>query len=109
MPTSDEAAILAGVPLFARLPFEALDELTGRLRRRRYRRGDAVFYEGDPGTNLYIVQTGRIKLGLTSVQGREIILDLFGPGDAFGELALFDGAPRSADAAAVENSELLML
>jgi CRP-like cAMP-binding protein len=105
----EEAAILAGVPLFARLPREALEDLSARLRRRRYRRGDAVFYQGDPGTSLCIVQVGRIKLGLTSPEGREIILDLFGPGEVFGELALFDGEPRSADAAAVEASELLLL
>jgi CRP-like cAMP-binding protein len=105
----EEAAILAGVPLFARLSRDALEDLSTRLRRRKYRRGDVVFYEGDPGTSLCIVQEGRIKLGLTSPEGREIILDLLGPGDFFGELALFDGEPRSTDAAAVEHSELLLL
>jgi CRP-like cAMP-binding protein len=102
-------AVLGSVPLFARLPSAALDELSGRLRRRRYRRGEAVFFQGEPGSSLCIVREGRIKLGLTSPEGREIILDLFGPGDAFGELGLFDGEPRSADAIAVEPSELLLL
>jgi CRP-like cAMP-binding protein len=105
----DGAAVLAGVPLFGRLPPTALDELSARLRRRRYRRGEAVFFQGEPGSSLCIVHDGRIKLGLTSPEGREIILDLFGPGEAFGELALFDGEPRSADAIAVEPSELLLL
>jgi CRP/FNR family transcriptional regulator, cyclic AMP receptor protein len=107
--STDDAALLANVPLFSKLPRDALQELAAHLRHRRYRRGDTVFYQGDPGTSLCIVRDGRIKLGLTSTEGREIILDLFGAGDAFGELALFDGEPRSADAAAVEASELLLL
>src|SRR5215207_3648382 len=101
--------MLAQVPLFAPLPPDALDELSARLRRRPYNRGEAVFREGDPGTSLYIVQSGHVKLSLTSAEGREIIIDLLGPGDVFGELALLDGEPRSADAVATESSELLHL
>jgi CRP-like cAMP-binding protein len=101
--------MLAQVPLFAPLPPDALDELSARLRRRPYNRGEAVFREGDAGTSLYIVQAGHVKLSLTSAEGREIIIDLLGPGDVFGELALLDGEPRSADAVATESSELLHL
>jgi len=101
--------VLSQVPLFAPLPTDALDELSARLRRRAYARGEAVFREGDPGTSLYIVNAGRVKLALSSSEGREIIIDLLGPGDVFGELALLDGEPRSADAVATESSELLHL
>jgi CRP-like cAMP-binding protein len=87
-----------------------LDELSGKLRRRRYRRGEVVFLRGDPGVNLCIVDTGRVKLTLTSEsQGREVAFALMGPHDVFGELALLDGEPRSADAVAVEPTELLLL
>jgi CRP/FNR family cyclic AMP-dependent transcriptional regulator len=101
--------MLAQVPLFAQLPADALDELSTRLRRRRYNRGEAVFREGDAGTSLYIVTAGHVKLSLSSPEGREIIIDLMGPGEVFGELALLDGEPRSADAVATEASELFHL
>jgi len=100
---------LADVALFAQLPRDALDELTARVRRRRYRRGELIFVQGDPSRGLYIVSEGRVKLSLTSPEGREVILDLLGPGEVFGELALLDGEPRSTDAVAVEPSELLLL
>lgn len=102
-------AMLSNVPLFARLPAEALDEFAQHLRRRRYGRGDTVFYQGDPGLSLCIVETGRVKLSLTSAEGREIIIDLVGSGGVFGELALLDDEPRSADCVAIEPSELLLL
>jgi CRP-like cAMP-binding protein len=101
--------MLAQVPLFAQLPPDELAELGKRVRRRRYTRGDTIFYEGDPGAFLCIVHAGRIKLSLTSPEGREIIIDLLGPGNVFGELALLDGEPRSADAVATEPTELLLL
>ena len=101
--------MLERVPLFAGLPTQELGELTSRLRPRRYGRGETLCLEGDPGTSLYIIDKGRVKLGLTSAEGREIILDLLGPGDVFGELALLDGEPRSANAVAVESSDVLLL
>jgi CRP/FNR family cyclic AMP-dependent transcriptional regulator len=104
-----EGSLLAQVPLFGQLPGVALDQLAGHLRPRRYARGDVIFYQGDPGTSLYIVQEGRVKLALTSAEGREAILDLIGPGEVFGELALLDGEPRSADAVTTEPSRLLLL
>ena len=104
-----EHTLLERVPLFAGLPAGELGELTSRLRPRRYGRGETLCLEGDPGTSLYIIDKGRVKLGLTSAEGREIILDLLGPGEVFGELALLDGEPRSANAVAVEPSEVLLL
>lgn len=104
-----ESTVLSHVPLFAQLPAEALRSLAERLRVRRYAKGDPIFYEGDPGLSLYVVQSGRVKLGVSSPEGREMIIDLLEPGDVFGELAVLDGEPRSADAVATEPCELLML
>jgi CRP-like cAMP-binding protein len=95
--------------LFRNLPSPALDELSQNLRLRHFGAGDAVFYEGDPGTSLCVIQSGRVKLSLISTSGREVIIDLLGPGDVFGELALLDGEPRSADAVATEVTDLLLL
>jgi CRP-like cAMP-binding protein len=101
--------LLERVPLLHGLGSDVLDTLAGQLRRRRYGRGEAVFVLGDPGTSLCLVETGQIKLSLPSPEGREVIIDLLGPGEVFGELALLDGEPRSADAVAIEPSQLLLL
>ena len=100
---------LASVPLFAELPTEHLERLVQGVRRRRYARGETIFATGDPGTSLCLIASGRVKLSFTSSEGREVILDLLAEGDVFGELALLDGEPRSADAVAVEPTELLLL
>ena len=104
-----EAELLAGIPLFSRVPHEHLLGLVDLLRRRRYTAGETIFTQGDPGAAMYVVEAGRVKIGLTSPDGREIILALLGPRDFFGELALFDGRPRSADATARATTDLLIL
>ena len=108
-----DASILAKLPgwsaLFSELPDRQRDDLAGRLRRRRYARGEAVFIKGDEGNSLYIIESGRVHIKLTSEDGRESVLNSLGPGDFFGDLALFDGEPRSADAVAVEESHLVLL
>jgi CRP-like cAMP-binding protein len=103
------ATALAKVALFTDLTPSDLHSLAACLRRRRYARGETVFLRGDPGTSLCIVESGRVKLSLSSAEGREVVVDLFGPDEFFGELALLDPAPRSADAVAVEPSVLLLL
>lgn len=100
---------LARVPLFAGFSKEEIDTLAGFLRLRRHPKGSIVFHKGDPGTTLYIVQSGEVKLTLSSAGGNEIILALVGSGGFFGELALLDGEARSANAVARIACELLAL
>ena len=100
---------LARVSLFAGLADADLAELAAGLRARRYPRGATIFLCGDPGESLCIIESGLVRLGLTSADGREMVLALLGPGDFFGELAILDGRPRSADAIAVEDTRLLLL
>jgi CRP/FNR family transcriptional regulator, cyclic AMP receptor protein len=102
-------ATLAQMPLFAELDEPERQHLAGRFRARTYRKGETIFLRGDPGESFYVVESGRVKIGLASPDGKEMILSLFGPGDFFGELALLDGAPRSADAVAVEPCRLQLL
>src|SRR5688500_20411414 len=73
------------------------------------RRGDVLFNEGDDGNQLYVVTEGKIKLGRSSVDGRENLLALLGPGQMLGELSFFDPGPRSATATAVTDVELKSL
>jgi CRP/FNR family transcriptional regulator, cyclic AMP receptor protein len=100
---------LAAVPLFAALEAAALASLARVVRRRRFRRGEVIFHLGDPGDALFVVSTGAVKIALPSEGGEEAIIATLRPGDFFGELALLDGAPRSATATALEPTETLVL
>ena len=96
-------------PLFRNLGEDALADLTARMARRRYRKGEVIFHEGDPGDALHLVLSGRVKIGRMSLAGDETIVTSIGPGESFGELVLLDGAPRSATATALEPTETLVL
>jgi CRP/FNR family transcriptional regulator, cyclic AMP receptor protein len=95
---------LGRVRLFTGLGEHELESIARSMRLRRFRRGEVVFHAGDPGDALFIVTVGEIKIGLPSDSGDEAILATVRPGDFFGELALLDGAPRSASATALERS-----
>ena len=111
-PASDSAALraaLEAVPLFHDLGPDELDALAGELRSRRYRRGEIIFRQGDPGDGLHVVLEGRVKIASVSDTGAEAILATLRPGEFFGSLALLDGAPRSASATAIEAAETVIL
>jgi CRP/FNR family transcriptional regulator/CRP/FNR family cyclic AMP-dependent transcriptional regulator len=100
-------ASLRQITLFASLTDQALSNLAARVRLRTYRRGEVLFHKDDPGTSLFLVKAGRVKISVFSSEGKEAVFTVHGPGDVFGELALLDGAPRSATATALEPSRLL--
>jgi CRP/FNR family transcriptional regulator, cyclic AMP receptor protein len=103
------AEALKKVPLFAGLPGPELERLGGCMRPRRYARGEVIFLEGDPEAGLCVIASGRVKIILTGEDGREVVLNVYGPGEFFGEFALLDGEPRSADAVAQEASSVYWL
>ncbi len=84
-------------------------ELLNHAHVRRFAAGEVVFRKGDPGDGLYGVLAGRIVVTVESAEGKELILNMFGPGEFFGEIALLDGKGRTASAVAREASELLFL
>jgi CRP/FNR family cyclic AMP-dependent transcriptional regulator len=96
-------------PLFTALDDEAAGALRGSMVEVSVGRSKVLFAEGDPGDRLYVVRTGKIKLGRTSADGRENLLAVLGPGEMFGELSLFDPGPRTATATAVTETSLLGL
>ena len=109
MPSDFAIEALKGCRLFSRLDADSLQAIGQTLRRRRFRRGEVLFHEGDPGDALFIVASGVVKVVVPSEQGEEAILATLHRGDFLGELALLDGAPRSASAVALEATETLAL
>ena len=103
------ASVLKEVPLFAGFSANELADLASFVRPRRYPRGSIIFHQGDPGTSLYVIETGEVKLTVTAESGKEVTLALLGPGAFFGELSLLDGGPRSANAVARVDCKLGVL
>lgn len=108
-PAGDRAAALAGFAIFAAMEPESLRALAADMRLRRWTAGALIFARGDAGDHLFAVIDGRIRLSLSTPQGREIVLDTLGPGEILGEMALLDGEPRSADATAMAATSCLLL
>src|SRR4051812_48214265 len=101
--------LLEAVPLFAGFSAEMQARLSELMKSRRLAKGQALFLKGDPGEHLYVIRSGEVKLVLSGGEGQESILEVMRAGDYFGEMALFDEEPRSADAVAAQESVLLSL
>lgn len=101
-----DAALLAEVELFGTLPADAVERVAAAAQARTLRRGDVLFREGDPGDELFVVESGRIAIANKSFDGRESVFALMEAGDVFGEMSLFDGRGRSAEARALELSKV---
>jgi CRP/FNR family cyclic AMP-dependent transcriptional regulator len=101
--------VVRKAPLFSALDDEAAQALMESMTASRLERGDILFHEGDRGDRLYVIGEGKIKLGLTSNDGRENLLAILGPGEMFGELSLFDPGARTATATAVAETQLIAL
>ncbi len=99
----------ARVPLLANLDVESLRELATVTRRRSYRPGEIIFHRDDPGQVLFVIREGKVRIYISSPDGQEVTLAVFGPGDYFGDLALLDGHPRSASAITLEPVEVYAL
>jgi CRP/FNR family cyclic AMP-dependent transcriptional regulator len=100
---------LARVPLFERLSGGELEKLEKLARRQRFASNTAVFFQDDPSDSLYVVLSGSAKVFHTSEDGRDRIMTTLRAGDAFGELAMVEGQPRSATVQTLEATELLVL
>jgi CRP/FNR family cyclic AMP-dependent transcriptional regulator len=107
--TRAEPELLAQVGLFTDLSTAELQGLAALMRPRPYAKDEVIYLRGDPGTAFYVIASGKVKIALTSPDGKELILRRLAAGAFHGELALLDDEPRSADAVATENSVLLVL
>ena len=95
------------IPLFAGLVDEQIQWLAAIVEKRKYSRGKVIFTEGEEATGLYVLHAGRVKIYKLSSEGKEQILHIFGPGEPFGEVAVFAGGQFPAYAEALEVSETL--
>jgi CRP-like cAMP-binding protein len=91
------------------MPTATVQRLASHARQSHYPTGLRIFSKGDQGLGLLAVITGVVKISVVSDDGREIVLNLIGPNEIFGEIALLDGGPRTADATALNECELLIL
>ena len=101
--------VLARAGLFQGVAPEAREALASALRYHDYTRGESVFTEGEQGDSLFIVLTGKVKVGRRAADGRENMLSVMGPSDMFGELSLFDPGPRTATATVLTEARLASL
>ena len=98
---------ISNAMLFRGLPEAQVAELARIAESRVYKRGDLIFSEGDSANGLYMLFTGRVKVFKLSLEGKEQILHIIGPGEPFGEVALFLGAPFPAYSEALEESKVV--
>ncbi|MBE3560946.1 MAG: Crp/Fnr family transcriptional regulator [Ktedonobacteraceae bacterium] len=109
METDQDLSYLKQVDIFAHLNNDEARELMAVIKRRTFRSGEVIFHRDDPGQVLYIIKEGKVKISLMSPDGQEIALVVLGKGECFGELALLDAEPRSADVIALEKVECYSL
>jgi CRP/FNR family cyclic AMP-dependent transcriptional regulator len=103
-PTPDDAALirlLQGASLFGAFAADDLAACARRFREMRFGKGELLFSRGDPGSSLYVVAEGQVRLAVSTAEGRELSFEIVGPGGMFGEIALLDGGARSAEATAL--------
>ncbi len=107
--TSDTIALLHNVPAFETLGDAELARVAEVAVPRQYGTGQIVFHEGDDSDTCYVVRSGKLRALRGNGDGRAITLANFGPGDIFGELAMFDDERRSATVEAVEPAEVIAI
>lgn len=100
--------LLGNITLFESLTDDDLASLSKRLTSTDYAPGDIVFNQGDEGSSLFIIENGAVEISYGEGKAKVCLATLF-PGQYFGELSLFDGAPRSATATAIKESHLIRL
>ena len=103
----DTAALLSRVPVFEVLRAEDLAHVADVAVPRSFRAGEVVFREGDDSDTCYVVRSGHARAVREHADGRQITLATFGPGDIFGELAMFDDERRSATVEAIDDLAVL--
>jgi CRP/FNR family transcriptional regulator, cyclic AMP receptor protein len=106
---SSKISVLRKHPIYSELEPEALEQLCRYAKHTSLKRGATICSKGDPGNSLFAVVSGTVKISISSAEGRTAILNLIGPGESFGEIAVLAGEGRTADATANTNCEILVI
>lgn len=101
--------IIGSSVLFNGLSTDQLDEIANIAIEKQYGRGQTIFFEGDDGIGIFMVGTGKVKIYKMSPSGKEHILHIFGPGEPFGEVPVFNGQPFPATAEALNKTTAIFL
>lgn len=109
MPLDKSLSFLHQVPILDGLDDTELAALGRDLSRRTLEAGETLFYQGDPGNAVYIVESGAVRIYVHAEEGQEVSVVLYGAGDLFGEMSLLDQLPRSATAEAIEDTVLWVM
>jgi CRP-like cAMP-binding protein len=107
--SEDTVALLRRVPVFSSLPEEDLGRVADVAVPRRFAAAEVVFREGDESNTCYVVRSGKARAIRAHTDGRSITLANFGPGDIFGELAMFDNERRSATIETLAITEVIAI
>ncbi len=107
--SSERMTFLRHHPIFGEIGEDALAQLGHYAKTRKYKKGALIFSKGDPGDRLLAVMTGTVKIGISSANGRSTIFNMVGAGELFGEIAFLDGSPRTADAIANTDCDILSI
>jgi CRP-like cAMP-binding protein len=105
----DRRALLARNSIFSHLESAELDALTAICKPKGLRAREVLFRKGDDGAQAYAIMSGHLKATIAGEDGKEAVLRIMRPGEIVGEVALFDGHPRSATVIAIEPAELLVI
>jgi CRP/FNR family transcriptional regulator len=97
------------IPLFSGLSHDHLDQIARISSTLKFKSGQMIFHEGDKGDGFYMVEKGKIKVFKLSMEGKEQILHIYGPGHLFGEVPAFEGKNFPASSMALEKTDILFL
>ncbi len=106
---ADLVALLRSTPLFRKVGAADLDRVAAVSRGRAYARNERIFDEGDPSDDLVMIARGRVKIFKTTPGGKDVILEIFGPGDPLGAVAVYEGRPYPASAVALDDTSCVLV
>jgi CRP-like cAMP-binding protein len=109
IPTEERLEFLRDIPIFAGLKPDALRDLAGHITEASFPAGALVFQEGEPGSELFVIHTGRVEVIKHLGVSRETTLAKLKPGDFFGEMAVIERVARSASVRAAKRTLLLSI
>jgi CRP/FNR family cyclic AMP-dependent transcriptional regulator len=106
---ADRRALLKSTDLFAKLSARHIERLAACVISKTVPRASSIVAKGDPGSSLFVICRGTVKISSPSVDGHDAVFNLIGKGGIFGEIALLDGRTRTADAVAITDCEFFVI